>query len=131
MFKTFYDIVNQIILNHCQESNEFGGKFSSKEKEIMFDEINTAAEYYQESFFPLLTYDDLEKILKIAIKLPSMSIKYVAQETGLNASTLYNWNSGGIKNLGPDKINIIVNFIKNKRPDILPKLYLEWSENNE
>lgn len=43
-------------------------------------------------YFP--TYKQIEDILLIAVKLPSMSIKYVAQETGLNAKGLYNWSSG-------------------------------------
>ena len=122
-----YDIINQIILNHCNEQNEFGGNFSNYDKEEIYNEIMYAVTNYKESFFPLLTYNELENILKIAIKMPSMGIKYVAQETGLNITGLYNWTCGA-RHIGPQRMDVLINFIKNKRPDIIPNLYIKWRE---
>lgn len=132
MNNSFYDIVNQILLNYCSEKNDFGGNFSHIEKEKICDNILNALENYKPSMFPLLTYYELEELLKIAVKLPSMSIKYVAQETGLNPNGLYNWSSG-YSHLGPERINILVKFIREKRSDILPSLYIKYleKENNK
>ena len=68
-------------------------------------------------YFP--TYKQIEDILLIAVKLPSMSIKYVAQETGLNAKGLYNWSSGQ-SHLGPQRADIIIQWLNDCRPDVLP-----------
>lgn len=68
-------------------------------------------------YFP--TYQQIEDILKIAVKLPSMSIKYTAQETGLNAKGLYAWSSGA-SHLGPQRADIIINWLNECRPDVLP-----------
>ena len=76
-------------------------------------------------YFP--TYKQIEDILLIAVKLPSMSIKYVAQETGLNAKGLYNWSSGQ-SHLGPQRANIIIQWLNDCRPDVLPAAIGRYKE---
>lgn len=76
-------------------------------------------------YFP--TYRQIEDILLIAVKLPSMSIKYVAQETGLNAKGLYNWSSGG-SHLGPQRADTIIQWLNDCRPDVLPAAISKYKE---
>lgn len=76
-------------------------------------------------YFP--TYQQIEDILKIAVKLPSMSIKYVAQETGLNAKGLYNWSSGA-SHIGPQRADIIIQWLNDCRPDVLPAAIKQYNK---
>ena len=76
-------------------------------------------------YFP--TYKQIEDILLIAVKLPSMSIKYLAQETGLNAKGLYNWSSGG-SHLGPQRADIIINWLNDCRPDVIPAAIKQYNK---
>ena len=68
-------------------------------------------------YFP--TFKQIDEILKIAVKMPSMGIKYVSQETKLNAKTLYNWSSG-ISGISPERADIIIDWLNKCRPDVLP-----------
>ena len=76
-------------------------------------------------YFP--TYKQIEDILLIAVKLPSMSIKYVAQETGLNIKGLYAWSSGG-SHLGPQRADIIIQWLNDCRPDVIPAAIGKYQE---
>lgn len=76
-------------------------------------------------YFP--TYQQIEDILKIAVKLPSMSIKYVAQETRLNAKGLYAWSSGA-RHLGPQRADIIIQWLNDCRPDVLPAAIKQYNK---
>lgn len=60
----------------------------------------------------------LETILLIAIRLPTMGINYVSQETGINLNTLYKWTSGG-SHISGKNADIILNWLRNYRPDAL------------
>ena len=42
----------------------------------------------------IFNHSQLEQILLIAARLPTMGINYVAQETGINLNSLYAWSSG-------------------------------------
>lgn len=66
----------------------------------------------------LITFRELENILLIAMKTPTMSIKYVSQETGIGASGLYKWVRGE-NHITPQKADILLNWLKDVRPDIL------------
>lgn len=71
-----------------------------------------------EKQMPFYTYREIEQILLTAIKMPTMSIKTISQETGLNARSLYNFTCGRT-HLGPDKADIIIEYLRDCRPDIL------------
>ena len=63
-------------------------------------------------YFP--TYKQIEDILLIAVKLPSMSIKY-------------NWSSGQ-SHLGPQRADIIIQWLNDCRPDVLPAAIGRYKE---
>ena len=66
----------------------------------------------------LTTFKELENILLTAMKTPSMSIKYVSQETGIGKSGLYKWVNGQ-NHISPENADILLNWLKDVRPDIL------------
>ena len=68
-------------------------------------------------YFP--TFKQIDDILKIAVKMPSMGIKYVSQETNINAKSLYNWSSGA-SGISPERADIIIEWLNKCRPDVLP-----------
>lgn len=52
------------------------------------------------------------------MRTPTMSIKYVSQETGIGQSGLYKWVSG-YNRISPDNADILLNWLKDVRPDVL------------
>lgn len=66
----------------------------------------------------LITFRELEKILLTAMKTPTMSIKYVSQETGIGQSGLYKWVNG-YNRISPDNADTLLNWLKDVRPDVL------------
>lgn len=66
----------------------------------------------------IMTFKDIEQILLIAIKMPTMTIKRVAEGTGLKASGLYKWSSGRSR-ISPEHADIIISWLNDCRPDIL------------
>ena len=66
----------------------------------------------------LTTFKELENILLTAMKTPTISIRYVAEETGIGKSCLYHWTRRE-NHISPDKADIILNWLKDKRPDVL------------
>lgn len=66
----------------------------------------------------LMTFNEIEQILLIAIRMPTMTIKRVAEGTGLKASGLYKWSSGRSR-ISPEHADIIISWLNDCRPDIL------------
>ena len=66
----------------------------------------------------LITFRELENILLTAMKTPTMSIKYVSQQTGLGTSGLYKWVNG-YNRISPDNADILLNWLKDCRQDVL------------
>lgn len=66
----------------------------------------------------LTTFKELEQILLYAIKMPTIKIKYVAEETGLGLNGLYKW-SRGENRISPDNADCLLRWFKDCRPDIL------------
>ena len=66
----------------------------------------------------LMTFKDTEQILLIAIKMPTMTIKRVAEGTGLKASGLYKWSSGKSR-ISPEHADIVISWLNDCRPDII------------
>ena len=66
----------------------------------------------------LITFRELENILLTAMKTPTMSIKYVSQETGIGQSGLYKWVNG-YNRISPDNADTLLNWLKDVRPDVL------------
>lgn len=64
------------------------------------------------------TYREIEKILLAALKMPTISVKTISRETGLNVRSLYNFTCG-CSHLGPDTADIIIEYLRDCRPDIL------------
>lgn len=60
----------------------------------------------------------IEQILLIAARLPSMGLNYVAQETGININTLYKY-SNGTNHFSAKNADIMLNWLKDCRPDAL------------
>ncbi len=77
----------------------------------------------------LPTYSQIEEILLIAAKMPSVGIKYLSQETGLNANGLYNWSSGRC-HLGPRRADVIIKWFNEHRPDVLPAAICKYEQSN-
>ena len=65
-------------------------------------------------------YDNsqIEKILQIAARLPTMGINYVAAETGINLNTLYRQTSAE-GHISAKNADIILNWLLNCRPEAL------------
>ena len=66
----------------------------------------------------ILTYRQLENLIKIAVRMPTLSIKQVAKETGLNLNSLYKWNSGQ-SGINPKRLDTILIWLMDCRPDVL------------
>ena len=64
------------------------------------------------------TYREMEQILLTAFKMPTISVKTISQDTGLNARSLYNFTCGRT-HLGPETADIIIEYLRDCRPDIL------------
>ena len=60
----------------------------------------------------------IEKILQIAARLPTMGINYVAAETGINLNTLYRQTSEE-GHISAKNADIILNWLRDCRPDAL------------
>ena len=80
----------------------------------------------------IYNYSQLEQLLQIAARLPTIGIKYIAQETGLNINTLYKWSCGG-SHISARNANIILNWLNDCRPDALQaaKILYERGFQNE
>lgn len=66
----------------------------------------------------LTTFKDLEQILLLAIKMPTIKIKSVAQQTGIGVSGLYKWCQGQNR-ISPDNADLLLKWFKDCRPDVL------------
>ncbi len=81
----------------------------------------------------LITFRELENILLTAMKTPTMSIKYVSRETGIGQSGLYKWVNG-YNRISPDNADILLNWLKDVRPDVLEAailIYTKGANGNE
>lgn len=60
------------------------------------------------------TFAETESLLQTAIGLPGRSVKEIAEETGINASTLYKWKTTSV-HLSPQKADaLLLYFMKNE-----------------
>lgn len=66
----------------------------------------------------LTTIKDLENILLTAMKTPTITIKQVAEATGITPTCLYKWRRGENR-ISPDKADIILNWLKETKPEVL------------
>ncbi len=66
----------------------------------------------------IFNHSQLEQILLIAARLPTMGINYVAQETGINLNSLYAWSSGR-QHISAKNADVMVNWLRDCRPDAL------------
>lgn len=66
----------------------------------------------------LTTYREIEEILLYAIKMPTIKIKSVSEQTGLNLNMLYKW-SRGERRIKPDNADRLLIWFRDCRPDIL------------
>ena len=64
------------------------------------------------------TYKEIEQILLAALKMPTITIKSISRETGLNVKSLYNWTCGRT-HISPAIADIIIEFLRDCRPDVL------------
>lgn len=66
----------------------------------------------------LTTIRDLENILLTAMKTPTITVKQVAEGTGITPTCLYKWRSGENR-ISPDKADIILKWLKETKPEVL------------
>lgn len=65
----------------------------------------------------LTAYRDLEQILLYAIKMPTIKIRQVAEETGLGIKNLYRFTSDN--HIGAKSADILLDWFKEFHPDLL------------
>ena len=66
----------------------------------------------------LTTIRDLENILLTAMNTPTITVKQVAEETGITPTCLYKWKRGENR-ISPDKADAILNWLKETKPEVL------------
>ena len=66
----------------------------------------------------LTTIRDLENILLTAMNTPTITVKQVAEETGITPTCLYKWKRGENR-ISPDKADVILNWLKETKPEVL------------
>ena len=66
----------------------------------------------------LTAFKDIEQILLYAIKMPTITIKQVAQETNIGLSGLYKF-SRGENHISPKNADCLLEWFKLNHPDIL------------
>ena len=62
--------------------------------------------------------EQLENVLMIAARLPTVGIKYLSEKTGVNLHTLYKWSCGN-SHLSAKNADTILNYLICFRPDAL------------
>ena len=62
--------------------------------------------------------EQLENVLLIAVRLPTVGIKYLSEKTGVNINTLYKWSCGN-SHLSNKNADAILNYLICCRPDAL------------
>ena len=66
----------------------------------------------------LTTFRELENILLTAMNTPTITVKQVAEETGIKPTCLYKWKRGENR-ISPDKADAILNWLKETKPEVL------------
>lgn len=66
----------------------------------------------------LTKFKELEQILLYAIKMPTVKIKSISEQTGIGINGLYKW-SRGENRISPDNADTILEWFEDCRPDIL------------
>jgi len=67
----------------------------------------------------MYSFTELEKILLIAVKMPTITIKDLAKETGISSTSgLYKW-SRGVSHLSPERADMLFKWFQESRPDLL------------
>ena len=112
------DQLKQIILNHCNEHNNYG-EFSDKEKLIIFEEWMKVIQ--KDNIITPLLYTPAEtnNIVRRCLQTAPLTIKMVSEQTGINQSTLYNFVRDKERNLLSENMNILIQWLRTKQPNIL------------
>ena len=75
----------------------------------------------------LTTFKELENILLTAMNTPTITIKQVAEETGITQTCLYKWRRGENR-ISPDKADILLNWFKTVKPEVLEAATIIYSK---
>ena len=81
----------------------------------------------------MMTYEETDALLKLAVKLSERSVKQIAAESGVNADTLYKWKTMD-RHLMPQNADLLYRYFIEKEPQtilaacvanyVLTKLYV-------
>ena len=70
----------------------------------------------------MLTYEEIDALLKLAVKLSERSVKQIAAESGINADTLYKWKTM-VRNLSPQNLDRLMLYFMENEPQAIIAAY--------
>ena len=70
----------------------------------------------------MLTYEEIDALLKVALKLSESNVKQIAAESGINADTLYKWKTM-VRNLSPQNMDRLMLYFMEKEPQAIIAAY--------
>ena len=70
----------------------------------------------------MMTYAEIDALLKVALKLSESNVKQIAAESGINADTLYKWKTM-VRNLSPQNMDRLMLYFMEKEPQTIIAAY--------
>ena len=70
----------------------------------------------------MMTYEETDALLKLALKLSENSVKQIAAESRINADTLYKWKTM-VRNLSPQNLDRLMIYFMEKEPQAIIAAY--------
>jgi hypothetical protein len=58
-----------------------------------------------------MTYEEMDALLKVALKLSEKSVKQIAAESGIHADTLYIWKTMD-RHLMPQNVDVLFSYLE-------------------
>lgn len=66
----------------------------------------------------MMTYEETDALLKLALKLSENSVKQIAAESRINSDTLYKWKTM-VRNLSPQNLDRLMIYFMEKEPQAI------------
>ena len=70
----------------------------------------------------MMTYEETDALLKLALKLSENSVKQIAAESRINSDTLYKWKTM-VRNLSPQNLDRLMIYFMEKEPQAIIAAY--------
>ena len=70
----------------------------------------------------MMTYSEIDALLKVALKLSESNVKQIAAESGINADTLYKWKTL-VRNLSPQNMDRLMLYFMENEPQAIIAAY--------